>query len=80
MTIDHGFNGTTLLVAFDSKNIEKDINNSIKKIISLKKQPFSKIFVQIPEYAFELFFQKSKENDLKIKTIDKAKPIFLIAY
>lgn len=80
MTIDHGFNGTSLLVAFDPKNIEKDIQDGIEKIIDLKKQPFSKIFVQIPEYAFELFFEKSKQKDLKIKSIDRTRPIFLIAY
>jgi len=79
MIIDHGFNGTTLLVAFDKKNIEQDINDSVEKILKLKKEPFAKIFVQIPKEVFEIFYLKLKEKDIKIKDMDKTKPILMLA-
>lgn len=54
-----------IIIGFDSKNLEFECDLAIQNIIKAKKEPFKKIFIQIPKNFLNHFYKKTNKNDLK---------------
>ena len=61
-------------------NSEKELTDIIEKIIELKKQPFTDIYVKIPSLLFQKFLDKLALNGLKYKESEIKKQIFMLKF
>ena len=67
MIINQGIYGTVISIGMNMSNSEKELTDIIEKIIELKKQPFTDIYVKIPSLLFQKFLDKLALNGLKYK-------------
>jgi hypothetical protein len=70
-------NKTIILFDID-KNIDNDINSTVKFIVDKKKLPFENIYAMIPIPIFQKFIDKLNNNGIKYKEISFKYNIFLV--
>lgn len=71
-------NNTTILFDVD-KNIDKDIDESIKFIIDRKKLPFENVYVALSIPLFQKFMDKLNNNGIKYKEVSYKHNLFLVS-
>jgi hypothetical protein len=78
--INQGIYGTVISIGMNMSNSEKELTDVIEKIIELKKQPFTDIYVKIPSLLFQKFLDKLALNGLKYKESEIKKQIFMLKF
>lgn len=81
MIINQGIYGTVISLGNTNfKNSDSELNEVIKKIIELKNQPFTEVYVKLPSLMFQKFLDKLSENSMKYKEAELRHQQFLVKF
>jgi hypothetical protein len=79
--LNQGIYGVVILVTnSDIKKSEDELNQVVQKLLELKKQPFTDVYVKMPSLLFQKFLDKLAENNIKYKEAEFKHQQFLIKF